>query len=114
MSVQEKLERLMKIKGVIAAGHYTPDGKLVDYKGPLSREMAEMVSKMVAANTLMGTVQAEAFSKISGMKWTPFHGWAVAAGDYAVCVMGQYGVFVKLDEADFNLIFKELGKVARS
>jgi roadblock/LC7 domain-containing protein len=48
------------------------------------------------------------------MKWTPFHGWAVAAGDYAVCVMGQYGVFVKLNEADFNLIFKELGEVARS
>jgi len=59
MSVQEKLERLMKIKGVIAAGHYTSDGKLVDYKGPLSREMAEMVAAIVffiiAATGLKGS-----------------------------------------------------------
>ncbi len=48
------------------------------------------------------------------MKWTPLHGWAVAAGDYAVCVMGTYGVFVRLSEADFNAIFEEFGEVVRS
>ncbi|QGA68284.1 DUF2173 family protein [Sulfolobus sp. E11-6] len=110
--MSEKLDKLMQLKGAIAAGQYTPDGKLVEYKGPLTREIAEMVAKMVAANTLMGTVEAESFTKISGMKWTPFLGWAVAAGEYAVCVMGNYGVFVKLSEADFNKIFKTLREVA--
>ena len=110
---EAKLERLMKIKGAIAAGEYSPDGKLVAYKGDIPKDIAELVAKMCAANTLMGTIEAELFTKVSGMKWTPFLGWAVAAGDYAVCVMGNYGVFVKLSEADFNQIFKELGEVAR-
>ena len=111
--MSEKLDRLMKLKGAVAAGEYTHDGKVVNYKGPLSKELAELVAKMVAANTLMGTTQAEAFTRISGMKWTPFLGWAVAAGEYAVCVMGNHGVFVKLAEADFNEIFKTLAEVSR-
>jgi len=110
----EKLEKLMKIKGTVTTGHFTADGKLGEYTGEISKEMAEMVAKMCVANTLMAETQADGFSKFSGMKWTPLHGWSVAAGDYAVCVMGHYGVFVKLSEADFNEIFKVLGEVARS
>jgi len=110
--MSEKLDKLMQLKGAIAAGEYTPDGKLVEYKGPMPKEMAEMIAKMVAANTLMGTVEAESFTKISRMRWTPFLGWTVAAGEYVVCVMGNYGVFVRLTEADFNQIFKTLREVA--
>ena len=110
----DKLDRLMGLKGAIAAGEYTIDGKLVSYKGNLPKDIAEMVAMMVAANTLMGKMQAEGFSKLSGMKWTPFHGWAVAAGDYAVCVMGNYGVFVEMQKADFNEIFKTLMEVSQS
>lgn len=112
MSVSANLDKLMKIKGAVAAGSFTADGKVVEYKGQLSKEMADMVAMMCAANTLMAKMQAEGFSKFSGMKWSPLHGWAVAAGDYAVCVMGNYGVFVKLSEADFNEIFKVLGEVS--
>ena len=111
---EEKLERLMKIKGAIAAGHFSADGKLLGYKGDIPKEMAELVAKMCAANTMMGSMEAEGFTMLTKMKWTPFHGLAVAAGDYAVCAMGHYGVFVKLSEADFNQIFKELGEVAKS
>lgn len=112
--VSEKLGKLMKVKGAIAAGKFTMDGKVEEYTGPLSKEVAEMVAMMCAANTMMAKMQAEGFTKFSGMKWTPLHGWAVAAGDYAVCVMGHYGVFVKLNEADFNEIFRVLGEVSRS
>ncbi len=49
---------------------------------------------------------------MSSMKWTPFHGWAVAAGDFSVCVMGHNGVFVETSKADFNDIFKKLGEEA--
>ena len=37
---------------------------------------------------------------------------AVAAGDYAVCVMGHIGVFVETAKADFNDIFKVLAEEA--
>lgn len=113
MSEGQKLERLMKLKGAVAAGKFTMDGKLVEHKGNLPKDIAEMVAMMCAANTMMGTMQANGFTKLTGMKWTPFHGWAVAAGDYAVCVMGTYGVFVEMNKADFNEIFKTLMEVGK-
>lgn len=106
------LKRLMGLSGAVAAYELTPGGELVSYKGDVSEEIAGLVARMCAANTLMGTTQAETFTRISGMKWTPFHGWAVAAGDYSVCVMGHIGVFVETAKADFNNIFKILGEEA--
>jgi roadblock/LC7 domain-containing protein len=102
----------MGLSGAVAAYELTPGGELVSYKGELSEDIAELVVRLCAANSLMGTAQAETFSRISGMKWTPFHGWAVAAGDYSVCVMGYIGVFVETAKADFNNIFKILGEEA--
>jgi roadblock/LC7 domain-containing protein len=103
------LDKLMNLGGAVAAGQFSVGGDLVDYKGDLSREHAEMVAMMCAANSLMGRMQAESFTKHTGMNWSPFKGWAVAAGDYSVCVMGSLGVFVETDKADFNEIFQVLG-----
>jgi roadblock/LC7 domain-containing protein len=106
------LRKLMGVGGAVAAGEYTRDGELVSYEGELSEDIAKLIASMCAANTLMGTTQAESFTRISGMKWLPFHGWAVAAGDYSVCVMGNIGVFVEIRKADFNDIFKVLSEEA--
>jgi roadblock/LC7 domain-containing protein len=106
------LDRVMGLNGAVAAGEFTPEGELVAYKGDLTEDIARLIARMCAANTLMGTTQAESFTRISGMKWMPFHGWAVAAGDYSVCVMGHIGVFVETTKADFNDIFKVLGDEA--
>ena len=103
------LDKLMALDGAVAAGEFSVGGDLVDYKGELSREHAEMVAMMCAANSLMGKMQAESFTKHTRMNWSPFRGWAVAAGDYSVCVMGHLGVFVKTAEADFNDVFSVLG-----
>ena len=86
---------------------------MLGYKGDLPKDVAELVAKMCATNTLMAQMQAEGFSALTRTKLTTLHGWAVAAGDYAVCVMGHYGVFVKLSEANFSAVFKDLGEVAR-
>ena len=106
------LDRLMGLYGAVSAGVYTPGGELVSYKGDLTEDVAKLVAKMCAANTLMGTTEAESFTRISGMNWTPFHGWAVSAGDYSICVMGHIGVFVKTAQADFNDIYKVLSEEA--
>jgi roadblock/LC7 domain-containing protein len=106
------LDKLMGLKGAVAAGEFTPGGDLLTYKGELTEDVAKMTAKMCAANTLMGTTEAESFTRISGMKWSPFHGWAVSAGDYSVCVMGHVGVFVETTKADFNDIFKVLAEEA--
>ncbi|MFO3797439.1 MAG: DUF2173 family protein [Anaerolineales bacterium] len=106
------LDKLMALKGAVAAGEFGVDGSLVAYKGALKEEHAKMVAMMCAANSLMGKMQAEGFTAYTGMKWSPFKGWAVSAGDYSVCVMGNAGVFVETAKADFNEIFKVLGKEA--
>jgi len=106
------LKRLMGLSGAVAAYELTPGGELVSYKGDVSEDIAGLVARLCAANTLMGSTQAETFTRISGMKWTPFHGWAVAAGNYSVCVMGHIAVFVETAKADFNNIFKILGEEA--
>ena len=106
------LDRVMGLKGAVAAGEFTPGGDLVTYKGELTEDIAKLIARMCAANTLMGTTQAESFTRISGMKWTPFHGCAVAAGDFSVCVMGHIGLFVETAKADFNDIFRVLGEEA--
>jgi roadblock/LC7 domain-containing protein len=106
------LDKLMALSGATAAGEYATDGKLVAYKGGLSKEHAEMTALMCAANTLMGTMQAEGFTRYTGMNWRPFKGWAFSAGEYTVCVMGSIGVFVETAKADFNAIYKTLGEEA--
>jgi roadblock/LC7 domain-containing protein len=106
------LDKLMALKGAIAAGEFGVDGKLVAYKGQMKEEHAKMVAMMCAANSLMGKMQAEGFTAYTGMKWSPFKGWAVSAGDYSVCVMGNVGVFVETAKASFDEIFKTLGQVA--
>ena len=106
------LDKLVALSGATAAGEFTPTGGLVAYKGDLSEEHAEMVAMMCAANSMMGKMQAVSFTKHTGMNWSPFKGWAVAAGDFSVCVMGNAGVFVETEKADFNDVFKTLGEQA--
>lgn len=106
------LDRLMVLNGAVSAGKFSPDGELVSFKGDIPEDIAKLTARMCAANSLMGTSQAESYTRISGMNWLPFHGWAVAAGDYSVCVMGSIGVFVETAKADFNDIFKVLSEEA--
>lgn len=106
------LDRLMELKGAVAAGEFGVGGSLIDFRGSLSQDSAEMVAMMCAANTLMGKMQAESFTRLTGMNWSPFKGWAVSAGDYTVCVMGEIGVFVETAKADFNQVFCALSEEA--
>ena len=106
------LDRLMGLGGALAAGEFTSSGELAAYKGDIPEDIAKVIARMCASNTFMGASQAESFTHMSGMKWTPFHGWAVAAGDFSVCVMGHVGVFVETTKADFNDIFRTLGEEA--
>jgi roadblock/LC7 domain-containing protein len=106
------LDRVMGLEGAIAAGEFSPTGELVSYKGNLPQDVARLLARTCAANHLMGTSEVEHLSHITGDKrWLPFHGFAVSAGDYSLCVMGHAGVFVETAKADFNGIFHTLGQL---
>jgi roadblock/LC7 domain-containing protein len=102
------LDELLSIDGVAAAGEFSADGKLVDYKAKMemSPEIAAMTAQSCATVTMMFTTLAGAFSQLSQMKWAPKQGWAYSGGNWTVAVGDNKNVFIKTAEADFNKLFK--------
>ena len=90
------LDELLKINGVVAAGEFTADGKLVNYKAKMdmSPKLAVMTAQFSATVTMMFNTLAGAFAQLSKMKWVPQQGWMYAGGDWTVAIGGNKGVFV--------------------
>ncbi len=106
----DRLDKLMSLPGAVAVGEFTPEGKLIRYKGKLSKEAAEMAAMMCGSTSSLFAKQSGDFSAKTGMKWTPLKGFAVSAGDYSVCAAGNTGLFVETAKADFNKIFQALAE----
>ena len=104
------LNDLLEIDGVMAAGEFTADGTLVDYKSNMNMppEMAAMSAQFCATVSMMFNTLAGAFSHLTPMKMTPQQGWAYSGGDMSVAIGGRRGVFVRTEKADFNTLFKVL------
>lgn len=105
-----KLDDLLKIEGVVAAGEFTADGKLVDFKSKMDMppELAAMTAQFCATVTMMFNTLAGAYTQLSGMKWVPQQGWAYSGGEWTVAIGGNTGVFVETAKADFNRLFEAL------
>lgn len=104
------LDQLLKIDGVMAAGEFTADGKLVGFKAKMDmpKEMAEMTAQFCASVTMMFNTLAGAYTKMTQMNWVPQKGWMYAGGDMTVAIGGNKGVFVQTAKADFNKLFDAL------
>ena len=104
------LDDLIKIDGVVAAGEFTADGKVVDYKANMDMppEMAEMSAQFCATVTMLFNTLAGSFSKLSQTNWVPQQGWAYSGGDMTIAVGGNKGVFIETSKADFNQLFQVL------
>src|SRR5512132_1580811 len=89
------LDDLLKINGVIAAGEFTPDGKLVDFKAKtdMPKDIGALTAQFCATVTMLFNTLAAAHSKMSGMHWLPQHGWMYAGGELTVAIGGTRGVF---------------------
>lgn len=104
------VEELLNLNGVVAAGEFTADGRLVDYKARMDmpQEMAEMSAQFCATVTMMFNTLAGAFSRLAQMNWVPQQGWMYAGGDMTVAIGGNKGVFAQTAKADFNELYKAL------
>lgn len=104
------LDDLLKIEGVMAAGEFTTDGKVVDYKSKMdmSPELAEKTAQFCATVSMNFDTLAGAFTDLSQMEWTPQQGWMYAGGEWTVAIGGNKGVFVQTSKADFNQLFQVL------
>ena len=110
------LDNLLAIKGAIASGEFGPEGKVVASKGDFSSEYSELIDLMSTANTVMKEMEAKMESLARGSHHAvdniPVQGWAVSAGAYSICVMGNAGLFVNTGLANFKGVFRALGKEA--
>jgi roadblock/LC7 domain-containing protein len=104
------LDELLSINGVVAAGEFTADGRLVDYRAKMdmSPETAAMAAQFCATVTMMFNTLAGAFTQLSAMNWVPQQGWAYSGGEWTVAIGGNKGVFVETAAADFNRLFEVL------
>jgi roadblock/LC7 domain-containing protein len=104
------LNELLNLNGVVAAGEFTADGKLVDFKSKMEMppEMAEMSAQFCSSVTMLFNTLAGSFAQLSKMKWVPQQGWAYSGGEWTVAVGGNKGVFVETAKADFNKLFQTL------
>jgi roadblock/LC7 domain-containing protein len=104
------LNELLNLNGVVAAGEFTADGKLVDFKSKMEMppEMAEMSAQFCSSVTMLFNTLAGSFAQLSKMKWVPQQVWAYSGGEWTVAVGGNKGVFVETAKADFNKLFQTL------
>ena len=104
-----KLKELMNVKGVTAVGQFNDDGTLVGFEGHMSPTEAAMAAQMCATNKMMGQMQVDGFTAMSGEEgWTPLVGFAISGPKASVCVEGNIGVFTNNDEVSFNQLFAAL------
>ncbi len=107
----KSLDELLRLKGAVAAGEFSADGKVKEFRSNnnhLYPEVADLTAQFTAAvSQLLGSL-ATAHSKISGFNWIPEQAWAYSGGDLTIAVGGNRGVFVKTVEADFNQLFDAL------
>ena len=105
------VEELMEIPGAVAAGEFDDQGNVIKFTGDISETAAEIAALMAVANRSVGNMEAKGWTAYTGKDgFFPVQGFAVAAGKYAACIMGNKGVFVELEKADFDQIFKKLAE----
>lgn len=104
-----KLKAMMSIKGVVAVGEFSDEGNLLAFEGDMSEDEAAMAAQMCAANKMMGQMQVDGFTAMSGEDgWTPIVGFALSGPKMSVCVEGNIGAFVENEHVSFNEVFGAL------
>src|SRR5256712_9530198 len=105
------LDQLMQIKGVMAAGEFTPTGELVDFRSAMSmsQDQAGMTAQFCNTVSIMLNTLAKAYSHMyTNMSWLPPKFWAYGGSDMNVLLGGRERGFLEIAKAEFNQLFKAL------
>jgi len=102
------LDRLIKIKGVVAVGQFSDDGEITRTVGDISVELMKETGKLCAYQNQKFDELTKFFALESEMEWQPLVGWAVWAGKYVVVVIGNTGVFIEAKHADLRELMVDL------
>lgn len=106
------LQKVMSIPGAYAAGEFSPTGELLNYVGNIDLKSAKMAAQMGAANMMMAKMQASGWTAYTGKDgFEPVRGFAVSGPENSALIVGNVGVFVRNQEADFDKAFEILSSL---
>lgn len=104
MPATKALESTLAKPGTLAAGRFTAEGKLVEYRANVElREELAVISSQFAAtlSMLLGTFSAS-YSVLSGIPLVPFHGWTYSGGDMTSVVEGDLWSILRTEASSFR------------
>jgi len=101
------LDRLMKIKGVVAAGQFSEDGKVIRQVGELPEDLRESAELCVKQNQTCNRFLGE-LNEQSSREYGSLVGWTVWGSKYSVVTVGNTRVFIETGRGDYNQLMIDL------
>ena len=101
------LDRLMKIEGVVAAGQFSEDGKIIRKVGELPDDLMESAELCVRHNQASRDF-LNSLNKELPREYGSLVGWTVWGSKYSVVVVGNTRVFVETSRGDYNQLMVDL------
>ncbi len=101
------LDRLMKIKGIVAAGQFSEDGKIIRQVGEMPEDLRESAELCIKQNHACLDFLGD-LNDHSSRQYGSLVGWTVWGSKYSVVTVGNTRVFVETNRADFNQLMVDL------
>jgi len=101
------LDRLMETKGVVGAGQFSDDGKVI-------RKVGEIPDDLMTSAELCARQQQASGDFLSSLnsqmprEYGSLVGWTVWGSKYSVVVVGNTRVFVETSRGDYNQLMIDL------
>lgn len=101
------LDKLMEIRGVVAAGQFSKDGKIIRQVGESPSDIKESAELCLHQSEASAGLLKRLDEK-SDRNWQPLVGWIVWGAKYSVVTVGNTRVFVETSQGDFNQLLVDL------
>ena len=101
------LDRLLEIEGVVAAGQFSEDGKVIRKVGELPEDLMESAELCTRQNHAAEDFLSSLNSQMP-REYGSLVGWTVWGSEYSVVVVGNTRVFVKTNRGDYNQLMIDL------
>ena len=104
MAPTEALDKALTTPGTLAAGRFTPDGKLSAYRSnvEVSEELAAIASQFAATVSMLLRTFSASYSALSGIPLVPLHGWIYSGGEMTSVVEADLWSILQTDASSFR------------
>jgi roadblock/LC7 domain-containing protein len=97
----------MKIEGVVAAGQFSENGKIIRIVGELPEDLMKKAELCIRQNKTCQDFLTS-LNNESPREYGSLVGWTVWGSKYSVVVVGNTRVFVETSRGDFNQLMVDL------